>query len=65
LLGTKGYVVVVVVVVVFASISIGTIWVKSSMCIKPLTNTPFPYVDTTIPSPHSDSLKIYALVLDE
>jgi hypothetical protein len=35
------------------------------MCIKPLTNTPFPYVDTTIPSSYSDSLKIHAPVLDE
>jgi hypothetical protein len=35
------------------------------MCIKPLTNIPFPYVDTTIPSPHLDSLKIHTPVLDE
>jgi hypothetical protein len=42
-----------------------TIWLNSSMCIKPLTNTPFPYVDTTVPLPYSNSLKIHDPVLDE
>jgi hypothetical protein len=37
----------------------------SSMCIKPLRKTLLNFERRTIPSPHSDSLKIYAIVLDE
>jgi hypothetical protein len=35
------------------------------MCIKPLRKTLLDFEHRTIPSPHSDSLKIHAAVLDE
>ena len=50
---------------IFPSISTATIWENSTQCIKPLRNTLLAYVDTTILSPHLDSLKIHVVVLDE
>jgi hypothetical protein len=50
---------------VFLSISIAMIWENSGQCIKPLKNTLLAYVDTIIPLPHSDSLKIHATLLNE
>jgi hypothetical protein len=49
----------------FSSISIAMIWKNSSQYIKPLRNTLLAYVDTIIPLPHFDSLKIQAALLDE
>jgi hypothetical protein len=50
---------------VFLSISTAAITEYSSMCIKPLRKTLLDFEHRTIPSPHSDSLKIHAAVLDE
>jgi hypothetical protein len=48
------------------SISTSTIAEYLTMCIKPLIKTPLDFECRTIlPSPHSDSLKIHATVLDE
>jgi hypothetical protein len=51
---------------VFSSISTATTAEHSSMCIKPLRKILLDFERRTIlPSPHSDSLKIYSAVLDE
>jgi hypothetical protein len=50
---------------VFSSISVATIVEYSRMCIKPLRKTLLDFERRTIlSSPHSDSLKIHAAVLD-
>jgi hypothetical protein len=51
---------------VFSSISTATIAEDSGMCIKPLRKTLIIFEHRTIlPSPHLDSLKVYATILDE
>jgi hypothetical protein len=51
---------------VFPSISMVTIAEYSTMFIKPLRKTLLDFEHRTIlPSPHSDSLKIHTVVLDE